>query len=223
MSALLEARDVGKRFPDGTADGVRALDGVTLSIERGAFTLVEGPSGSGKTTLLAILGTLERPTAGAVAVDGVDPAGLGEAGRSLLRRRFGFAFPGGALVPRLPLWENVTLGLVPRGHAVADRRDRAAALLERVGLTAKLRAPGETLSSGELQRALVARALVGDPEILVVDEPLANLDPSARDRLVALLREFHVGGGTVLATSHVDGAFPFATTTFRLEAGHLAG
>jgi ABC-type lipoprotein export system ATPase subunit len=217
--AFFQAADVGKTFHAGTDAEVRALDGVTLSIGRGAFTLLTGPSGGGKTTLLALLGALERPTRGAVAVDGVDPAGLSEAARSKLRRRFGFAFPGGQMIPTLPLWENVTLGLVPVGRGVAERRRTAQEALDRVGLSAKLRAAPEELSTGELNRAGLARALAAAPEILLVDEPLANLDPATRGLIVEVLGAEGRRGATVLVASHLVDQFPAAGEVVRLEGG----
>ncbi len=219
MTAFLEARDAARWFHEGTGAEVRAVDGVDLEVPRGAFVLLTGPSGSGKTTLLALLGTLERPSRGAVLVDGADAAVLPEAARSRLRRRLGFAFPGGPMIPRLPLWENVTWGLVPRGVGAAARREIARGLLGSVGLEGKLRAAAEELSTGELQRATLARALAGRPEGLLADEPLAGLDAAAARLVVGLIEGFHRGGGTVVAASHAPDAFPFATATCRLEAG----
>jgi putative ABC transport system ATP-binding protein len=219
VTVFLEARGAGKRFHEGTDAEVRALEDVSLEVPRGGCVLVTGPSGGGKTTLLALLGTLERPTRGTVLAEGADAAGLTEAARSRLRRRIGFAFPGGAMVPRLPLWENVTLGLVPEGRGVAERRDLAAALLGRLGLGARIRAAAEELSTGEMQRAVLARALAAGPEALVVDEPLANLDDAARGLVLDALAEFHGRGGTILAASHAADALPFATARCRLEAG----
>jgi putative ABC transport system ATP-binding protein len=219
VTPFLEARDAARWFHEGTGAEVRAVDGVTLAVPRGAFVLLSGPSGSGKTTLLALLGTLERPTRGAVFVDGADVAGLSEAARSRLRRRLGFAFPGGPMIPRLPLWENVTWGLVPRGVGVAARREIAREVLGSVGLEGKLRTAAEELSTGELQRASLARALAGRPDALVVDEPLAGLDAAAVRLVVGELEGFHRRGGTVVAASHAVDAFPFATASCRLEAG----
>jgi putative ABC transport system ATP-binding protein len=223
VTPFLEARGVGRRFHAGTPEEVRALEGVDLAVERGAFLLVTGPSGSGKTTLLALLGTLERPTSGSILVEGLDPATLPEAARSRLRRRFGFAFPGGPMLPRLPLWENVTYGLLPLGHGVAARRAAAREALDRVGLGGKSRAAAEELSTGELHRAALARALAGRPEAILADEPLASLDPAAAGLVVEALAAFHRGGGTVVAATHATAPFPFATGTLRLEGGRRAG
>jgi ABC-type lipoprotein export system ATPase subunit len=219
MSAFFDARDVAKRFHAGGDGEVRAVDGVSLAVERGACVVLAGASGSGKTTLLALLGTLERPTGGAVLVDGVDAAGLSESARSRLRGRLGFAFQGGPMIPTLPLWENVTLALVPRGQGVDARRRLARDVLDRVGLAAKLRASPEELSTGELNRATLARALVARPEGLLVDEPLGNLDASARRLVVDALGEALRGGATIVVASHDRDAFPYATATCELRDG----
>jgi len=223
VTAFLEARDVAKWFHAGTDAEVRALDGVSLAVARGEFVVLSGPSGSGKTTLLALLGTLERPTRGAVLIDGADAAELGEGARSRVRRRLGFAFPGGPMIPGLPLWENVTYGLVPRGVAPAARRDAAAELLRRVGLAAKLRAAPEELSTGEMNRAAVARALAGRPDALLVDEPLANLDAASARLVVEALTQAHRAGTTIVAASHAADAFPSAGRICRMDAGRVTG
>jgi putative ABC transport system ATP-binding protein len=223
VSAFLAARGAGRRFHAGTDAEVRALEDVTLEVPRGAFLVVTGPSGSGKTTLLALLGTLERPTEGTVLVDGADPSAMAESARARLRRRFGYAFPAGPMLPRIPLWENVTLGLVPRGAGAAERREAARAVLARLGLGPRLRAPAEELSTGEHQRANLARALVGRPDAILADEPLANLDAGSARLVVEALAEFHRGGGTVVAATHAPDAFPTATGACRLEAGRRVG
>jgi putative ABC transport system ATP-binding protein len=221
VTAHFEARDAAKWFHAGTGAEVRAVDGASFVVERGAFVVLAGASGSGKTTLLALLGTLERPTRGAVLVDGADASQLGEAARSRLRRRLGFAFPGGPMIQRLPLWENVTCRLVPLGVPPAARREEAADLLGRVGLAGKLRALPEELSTGELNRAAFARALAGRPQALLVDEPLANLDAASARLVTEALTAAHRGGTTVVAASHAADAFPSATAVLRMEAGHV--
>jgi putative ABC transport system ATP-binding protein len=156
-----------------------------------------------------------------VLVDGADAAHAGEAARSRLRRRIGFSFPGGPMIPGLPLWENVTYGLVPAGASVAARRDAAAELLCRVGLAAKLKALPEELSTGERNRAAIARALAGKPEALLVDEPLANLDADAARHVADALATAHRGGATLVVASHAADAFPSATSVLRMESGRV--
>lgn len=219
MTPFFETRDVAKRFREGTDAEVRALDGVSLRIERGECLLLTGPSGSGKTTLLALLGTLERPTDGVVLVEGTDPAAAGESVRSKLRRTLGFAFTGGPMIPSLPLWENVTAGLVPLGAGVAARRARASEVLGALGLGAKLRAAPEELSTGELGRASLARAMATRPAAILADEPTASLDDATQATVVEVLGELHRGGTTLVIATHAARAFPFATATCRLDRG----
>ncbi|MHC4820859.1 MAG: ABC transporter ATP-binding protein [Planctomycetota bacterium] len=222
MSLSLEIREGRCWFHEGTAAEVRALDGIDWTVGKGEFGLVTGPSGSGKTTLLALLGGLERPTGGSVLVDGEDLAAMGDGVRMQIRRRMGLAFAAAPLLPRLSTWENVTYGLVPRGMGVSERRSIAVRWLERLGLEERLRAPAEELSTGERQRAVLARALAGGPEALLVDEPLANLDRSAGRRVLEVLEEFHGAGGTVVVASHEGGAFESAKRGLHLETGRPA-
>lgn len=217
MTALFEAREVSRTFRD-----VRALDGVSLSVERGAFLAVTGPSGCGKTTLLALLGALDRPTQGVVLFDNMDLGGASEPERSRVRRRLGIVFQSSPMIRGLPLWENVTCPLVPRGVPSRERRRIAARLLERVGVAHRDGARPEELSGGERQRVGVARALVADPEAILADEPTSDLDRETAAAVVALLREFHAAGRTVVAATHDPAIEALATATCRLRDGRLA-
>lgn len=219
---LVEARSVGVRFRAGSASEVRALEEVSVAVARGEFLAVEGPSGCGKTTLLAVLGTMQRPDTGSVLFEGTDLADASQAERSRLRRRMGFAFQGAPMLRGLPLWENVTYGLVPRGESRSGRRALAERFFERVGLASKATSLPEELSAGERQRAGLARALAGGAEVLFADEPTSNLDRATADAILALLAEFHRGGGTVVAASHDPALGAAATRTLRLAAGRVA-
>jgi putative ABC transport system ATP-binding protein len=222
MSGIdLELRGVCVRFHEGTDAEVRAVLDVSLVVRRGAFVGVSGPSGCGKTTLLAVLGAMQRPTAGTVLVDGRDLADASEAERSRLRRRLGFAFQTAPMLRALPLWENVTYGLVARGESVSRRRTLGSDLLERVGLGAKIRAVPEELSGGERQRAALARALAGGPDALLVDEPTSGLDRAAAALVIDLVAGFHAGGGTVVVASHDAAALERAGDRVVLEAGRV--
>jgi putative ABC transport system ATP-binding protein len=218
---LLEVRGVAVRYHEGADAEVRAIEDVSLVVPRGAFVAVSGPSGCGKTTLLSVLGMLLRPTAGAVLVDGRDASDASEAERSRIRRRIGFAFQAAPMLRGLPLWENVTYGLVPRGETAVRRREIARGLLERVGLPSKETAPPEELSGGERQRAGLARALCGAPDAILADEPTSNLDRASAAAILALLTEFHRGGGTVVVASHDPEALAPATSKLALEAGRV--
>lgn len=180
-----------------------------------------GPSGGGKTTLLSLLVALERPTSGVVRVDGADLGAASEAERSRVRRRVGFAFQGAPQVRRLPVWENVTLALVPTGVGAAARRARAAEVLARVGLGALLDERPERLSGGELQRVALARALVTSPPVLVADEPTSNLDRASAGVVLDVLRAEHARGTTVLVATHDPALLALATATYAMEAGRL--
>jgi len=188
------------------ATSVAALDGVTLTVRRGEFVAVMGPSGSGKSTLLNVIAGLERPTSGWVRVDGEDLAALDEAGLAGHRsKRVGMVFQAFNLLPRYRVVDNVALPLIFAGVPRAERTARARALLDRLGMSSRAEHRTNELSGGELQRAAIARALVGGPAILLADEPTGNLDSANGAALIALLDELNRGGQTVLLVTH-DGS-----------------
>jgi putative ABC transport system ATP-binding protein len=200
---------------------VRALDDVSLGIERGSFTVVTGASGSGKTTLLALLGALERPTRGDVLFDGRNLRDCSDAELARVRRRVGFVFQDFALIPSLSVGENITYPLIPRGVPRTERQRRAGELLVRFGLENRLHAPARDLSGGERQRVAVARALAGQPEAILADEPTSNLDPDTAAMLLALIQERHAAGTTVVLASHDPRMIAVATRMYQLERGRL--
>lgn len=221
QETAIEVRGVGMRYHAGTPYEVTALAEVSLSVRRGAYLGVAGPSGCGKTTLLAILGAMVRPSAGVVVVGGRDLADAAEAERSRVRRRFGFAFQGAPMLRGLPLWENVTYGLVPLGVPAGERRARGRALLDRVGLGSREDASPEDLSGGERQRAGLARAFAGEPEVLFVDEPTASLDRASADAILAQVGAFHAAGGTVVMATHDPEALAQARDLVELDSGRV--
>ena len=191
-ATLLDVSGVEKRYPaPAGGEGTAVLRGVSFQLARGASLAVVGPSGSGKSTLLHLIGALDRPSAGRIAIDGVDLATLGERELARLRNeKIGFVFQSHHLLPQCTALENA---LLPSLVAAPERRaaapQRARALLERVGLGARLdHRPGE-LSGGERQRVAVVRALVNRPALLLADEPTGSLDARAADALGVLLRE----------------------------------
>ena len=198
----LGATDVTKRYFDGDSK-VLAVDGVTLSIARGELVVLRGTSGSGKTTLLGLLGGLVAPTKGDVRVAGKSLVHLRDHHRTQWRRRHvGFVFQELQLVRGVSLRENVVLPFAPLGGATKEDAARADALLDRFGLAAKREARVEKLSGGERQRGALARALVLEPEVLLLDEPTAHVDADNAARILELLAEEKSRGRAVLATTH---------------------
>jgi putative ABC transport system ATP-binding protein len=221
LTFLFETRDLSKDYRPGSKAQVHALQGICLTIPNGSFVLLTGPSGSGKTTLLALLGALERPTQGKVLFEGHDLSDHSDVSLARLRRRMGFIFQDFALIPGLPAWDNITYPLIPRGVRRAERYERARSQLANLGLLDKLAMTPEELSGGEQQRVAVARALAGEPDVLLADEPTSNLDPGTAGALLETLVEAHAEGKTVIVSSHDPQFLPLATLTYELEAGRL--
>jgi putative ABC transport system ATP-binding protein len=180
-----------------------ALSDIHLEIRRGEYLAIAGPSGCGKTTLLSILGLLDSPTEGSYTLDGQPVSRLSAAERARVRnRQIGFIFQAFNLIGDLTVYENVELPLTYRGLAAEERRRRVQTALERVGMSHRMKHFPAQLSGGQQQRVAVARAVAGDPAILLADEPTGNLDSTNGEAVMELLRELHQGGATICMVTH---------------------
>ena len=224
MESVLEVRDVTKVYEQGNVR-VRAVDAVSLSLTPGQAVLIMGPSGSGKTTLLSMMGCILRPTSGEVVVGGRVVSGLGEDALPDIRRaNFGFVFQSFNLFPSLTALENVELALRLKGHDRRRLHDEAFALLENVGLASRASFWPRDLSGGEKQRVAFARALAGNPTVILADEPTANLDSATGERLLALLRELAENSGKAVAVvSHDPKSQALVHRIVVLEDGRIRG
>ena len=202
--AALSFRQVRRYFAQGTSEEVHALDGIDLELAPSEFVSVEGPSGCGKSTLLHLAGLIDAPTSGALLWDGLDVSRLSERERS--RRRLegvGFIFQRFYLLPTLTARENVELPMRARRVPLAERRLKAGALLEEVGLGAKARSYPHELSGGEEQRVAIARSLANDPGLVLADEPTGELDSTTTERVLDLLEGIHRHhGATLVLVTH---------------------
>ncbi|MFN7978852.1 MAG: ABC transporter ATP-binding protein [Vicinamibacterales bacterium] len=180
-----------------------ALSGIHIEIQRGEYVAISGPSGCGKSTLLAILGLLDSPSDGKYWLNGQEVADLPMSQRARVRNReIGFIFQSFNLIGDLTVYENVELPLIYRGMKTNERRDRVNAALERVGMAHRAKHLPSQLSGGQQQRVAVARAVAGQPSILLADEPTGNLDSKNGEAVMELLRELHRGGATICMVTH---------------------
>ncbi|MEU7036379.1 ABC transporter ATP-binding protein [Streptomyces sp. NPDC046237] len=199
VSTVVRLSGVTKEY----AGGVRALDGVDLTVGEGELLGIVGPSGSGKSTLLHIVGTLDRPSAGTVEIAGHDVASLTDRRLSALRsRHIGFVFQAFHLVPGVGALENVAEGLLYSGLPRARRRAMAADALARVGLADRMKHRPNELSGGQKQRVAIARAVVGEPDLLLADEPTGALDTASGEAVMDLLHELNADGATIAVITH---------------------
>jgi putative ABC transport system ATP-binding protein len=219
---VLRLRDVQRHYQMGGLP-VPALDGVSLDVGPGEFIAIVGPSGSGKSTMMNILGCLDRPTAGSYELAGTPVTALDDDGLARLRSRtIGFIFQSYNLLPRTTALDNVATPLLYQGVGRRERVARARAALERLGLGDRIDHEPTELSGGQQQRVAVARAIVTEPALILADEPTGNLDSHSGAEVIALLRELHAAGRTIVLITHDPDVAATATRRIHLRDGRIA-
>ena len=219
---LIEIHDLYKIYNEGLESEVRALDGVSLSIDYGEFVAIVGSSGSGKSTMMNILGCLDVPTSGAYYLDGTPISGRSRRELELIRsRKIAFIFQWYNLIPSLNVWQNVALPMLYQKVPLAQRRARALEALERVDIAAKANSRPGQLSGGQQQRVAIARAIAARSPILMADEPTGALDSKTGAQVLALMREMNREGTTVILITHDNGIAAQADRTVRVMDGKI--
>lgn len=218
---LIHLEGVTKVFVTDEVE-THALAGIHIDIQRGEYVSISGPSGCGKSTLLAILGLLDSPSSGTYILNGKPVQSLKLSERARIRNReIGFIFQAFNLIGDLNVYENVELPLTYRGMGSADRKKKVHEALERVGMSHRIKHYPSQLSGGQQQRVAVARALAGDPSILLADEPTGNLDSQNGEQVMDLLRELHRGGATICMVTHDPRYARYADRSIHLFDGRV--
>ncbi|MEZ5957204.1 MAG: ABC transporter ATP-binding protein [Hyphomonadaceae bacterium] len=221
MSALIEARDLEKLYRMGD-ETVRALDGVSFTIPRGDYCAIVGPSGSGKSTLMNIIGGLDTPTRGRIVIAGNEIGAMSDDDLAVFRNQtIGFVFQSFNLLPRLTALENVELPMIYGGVLPKERRERAAELLQRVGLGQRMDHRPTQLSGGQQQRVAIARALAGRPALLLADEPTGALDTSTGVEILGLFNQLNGEGATVVLVTHDHDVAGATKRTIEMRDGRI--
>ena len=222
MAKLIELRDVYKIYGEGLESEVRALDGVSLDIEKGEFVAVVGQSGSGKSTMMNVLGCLDIPTRGTYRLDGVDVRELSDKELSRIRnKQIGFIFQQYNLIQNLTVLENVELPLIYRNVPAAERKRLSEESLKRVGLEKRMDHKPTEMSGGQQQRVAIARALAAAPPLILADEPTGNLDSKSSREIMEILRKLHTEGRTVILITHDDKIAQSAKRIIRIMDGKI--
>ncbi len=221
MTQMISMRGIRKVYAMGRMQ-VEALRGIDLDIAGNEYVAVVGPSGSGKSTLMNILGCLDTPTSGEYVLSGETVGGLDRNRLAEIRnRRIGFVFQNFNLLPYASALENVELPLLFGGVSTRERRERAEAMLRRVGLEDRMEHKPTELSGGQMQRVAIARALVNEPAIVLADEPTGNLDSASGQAIVTLFRELHAAGQTIVLITHDSGVAKLASRVVRMQDGAI--
>ena len=219
---LVKLKDVYKIYSEGLESEVRALDGVSLEIERGEFVAVVGQSGSGKSTMMNVLGCLDIPTHGEYYLDGTDVRELSDKELSHIRnKQIGFIFQQYNLIQNLNVLENVELPLIYQGINADDRREMALEALERVGLSSRIKHRPSEMSGGQQQRVAIARAISTHPPIIMADEPTGALDSHTGKEVLGFLQQLNKEGSTVILITHDNGIAATARRCVRLVDGKI--
>ena len=219
---LIDIKNLYKIYNEGHESEVRALDGVSLQIDRGEFVAIIGQSGSGKSTLMNILGCLDIPTYGDYHLDGTDVTELTDRQLAHIRnKQIGFIFQGFNLIPALNAWENVELPLIYQGIPFYKRGDLVEEALERVGLADRARHRPTEMSGGQQQRVAIARAIATKPPIIMADEPTGALDSHTGQEVLRFLQELNKEGTTVILITHDNGIAASARRCVRLQDGKI--
>ncbi len=219
---MIRTEGLCKFYSHHSRTEVRAINDIHITISKNSLAVFNGPSGSGKTTLLNIIGTLDRPTAGKVFMDGDEITAFSDIALAKLRReKIGFIFQDFCLMPRLTSWENVSYPLIPLGISYKERIERAKILLEKMELGDRMNHTPEELSGGQQQRVAIARALVNNPEIIIADEPTSNIDENTRSHILQLLNELKARGVTILIATHDTSFGKIADVTFKMKNGRI--
>ena len=219
--SLIDVRDIVKIYTTGDIE-LRALDGVSFSVEAGEFVSIMGHSGSGKSTMMNVLGCLDVPTSGAYFLDGKEVSALSKDELAGIRnKKIGFVFQGFNLLSRSTALENVELPLIYAGVPAKTRRERAQTALERVGLGDRMKHRPSQMSGGQQQRVAVARALVGSAPIILADEPTGNLDTKTSGEIMDLFVELNGEGHTLLVVTHEPDIAKYSRRTLLFKDGRL--
>ena len=219
---LIDIQDLYKIYNEGQESEVRALDGVSLQIDRGEFVAIVGASGSGKSTMMNVLGCLDVPTRGRYDLNGTDVTSLSDKELARIRNReIGFIFQGYNLLQDLDALDNVILPLIYRGTSIFEREELAMAALARVGMDDRAHHRPSQMSGGQQQRVAIARAIATHPPIIMADEPTGALDSKTGRHVLAILQQLYREGTTILLITHDDGIAATAPRVVRLSDGRI--